>query len=262
MDQSRMDGLTRFVARHTGRRSFVSGALGGLLASLATIPSRPAAEARKKATCKKPRRRCGNKCVNVMTSRRHCGRCGRTCRPGYACRRGKCTPLTPPCGQGGPCRVFVTTSAHQGNLGGLDGADEICNKRAREGGMSGFYKAWLSSAAGGSPASRFTRNSGPYVLKNGTRIANSWTDLTDGSLLAPINIMENGQLETGIQFAWTGTATSGQLHGGPTCTNWTTNSSSVDGVQGASNRDDQQWTSWTLFFNCSNAYRLYCFQQS
>src|SRR5262249_42934796 len=45
---------------------------------------------------------------------------------------------------GVPKRVFVTSTTHDGNLGGLDGADAICASLAANAGLSGTYKAWLS----------------------------------------------------------------------------------------------------------------------
>jgi hypothetical protein len=43
-----------------------------------------------------------------------------------------------------PCKVFVTSTVHDGNLGGLAGADAICNSLASDAGLPGTYKAWLS----------------------------------------------------------------------------------------------------------------------
>src|SRR5690242_2782849 len=76
--------------------------------------------------------------------------------------------------------VFVTSTLQTGNLGGLTGADMICQARAAAGGLRGIFKAWLSDTTA-SPSTRFTRSKKPYVLLDGTVIANNWADLTDGS---------------------------------------------------------------------------------
>ena len=47
-----------------------------------------------------------------------------------------------------PCKVFVTSTVHDGNLGGLVGADAICNSLASAAGLAGTYKAWLSDGSG------------------------------------------------------------------------------------------------------------------
>ena len=41
--------------------------------------------------------------------------------------------------------VFATSTLQDGNLGGLAGADAICNTRASAAGLPGAYVAWLSS---------------------------------------------------------------------------------------------------------------------
>ena len=82
---------------------------------------------------------------------------------------------------------------HNGNLGGLAGADAICQARAEAAGSlaaPGTYLAWLSDAGGGvdppvSPSTRFIQASVPYRLVNGTIVAASWSDLVDGSWRRP-----------------------------------------------------------------------------
>ncbi len=265
MDQSRIDELTRFFARRAGRRTVAAGALGGLLVTLLPGVSATDAAAKRKpkpSTCKKPKRRCGKTCVNVNTSRQHCGKCNRKCRPGYACRQGTCTP---PCGKGGNCRVFVTSTVHPGNLGGLAGADAICKQLAKDAKLPGTYKAWLSLLAG-SPVNRFTHNPGPYVLTNGVRIALNWTDLTDGNLFAPINIMENGRPVPGDELVWTGTMASGTASRSQTfCRDWRTSSRDAIGAFGHSSAQDVLWSARediSVAENCGETLRLYCFQQS
>ena len=161
MDHSRIDDLTRFVARRTGRRSFATGIIGGLFATVTSGP-----------------------------------------------------------------------------------------------GLPGTYRAWLADE-NESPSTRFIKNPGPYVLINGTRIANNWTDLTDGSLLAPINITESGGPPVGSPV-WTGTLSSGNASTS-TCTNWT--STSGNGVRGDSNATNAAWSN-LLVTDCSIPRKLYCFQQS
>ena len=87
------------------------------------------------------------------------------------------------CG-GDTSNVFVTSTIHDGNLGGLAGADAICQARAEADGSlaaPGTYKAWLSAGgAGNSAADRLTHATVPYKLVNGTQIAADWDRLVDG----------------------------------------------------------------------------------
>ena len=82
-------------------------------------------------------------------------------------------------------------------LGGVTGADSVCQARANAAGLSGTFKAWISGGSySSSPASRFTRSTVlPYVRIDGAVVANDWNDLTDGTIQNPINIDEFGNLQ-------------------------------------------------------------------
>jgi hypothetical protein len=166
------------------------------------------------------------------------------------------------CGQGGACRVFISSTVIPGyEIGGLLGADDVCNNLAQDAGLPGTYKAWVSNVFG-SPASRFHQNAGPYVLTDGTRIANNWSDLTDGSLLAPIKVMENGQPYAENYLVWTGTEASGTWSGpGFDCNGWVPGPDTT-GTAGAPAWSTSRWTSDHFAApHCSGESRLYCFQQ-
>jgi len=72
---------------------------------------------------------------------------------------------------------------------------------------SGTYMAGLSDGSD-SPNTRFTKSSHPYILPDGTKIAENYIDLTDGSILVAINISATGQA-VGYQQIWTGTNADG-----------------------------------------------------
>jgi hypothetical protein len=128
--------------------------------------------------------------------------------------------------------------------------------------LPGTYKAWLSGSAV-DVASRFTHSSSPYVMVDGTRIADDWTDLTDGSLAAPITRDAHG-VDNGLGGVWTATDPSGHVsYPGSTCSDWTYGSPDqlgADGYMGASHGD------WSLnsvqpLDTCDVRNRLYCFEQ-
>lgn len=82
MDAPSFDALTRLLGARV-RRRWLAGLSGGALAALF---GRPALAQQ----CKRPKRRCGNKCVDVRRDRANCGRCGKQCRAGESCRNRSC----------------------------------------------------------------------------------------------------------------------------------------------------------------------------
>jgi hypothetical protein len=177
-----------------------------------------------------------------------------------ACATGECCTGNGTCGS---CLVFVTSSPHTGNLGGLTGADAICQARADEAGLPGDYLAWLSDLTG-SPNSRFVRATVPYRLVSGTIVADNYADLADGSLDAPINITETGATVPAGTQAWTDTGPNDEIFGlAPCCQNWQSASPTLAGRAGDTGATN---VGWTTFINVECAApdvgrRLYCFQQ-
>jgi hypothetical protein len=165
--------------------------------------------------------------------------------------------------------VFITSQSFDGDLGGLAGADGICQSAASAAGLSGTFKAWLSDGTD-SPDTRFNKSPGPYALVTSARIAESYNDLADGSIAAPINLDENGQFVP-TTLVWTGTRGDGTSASLPNyCSNWTDNvSTQVTNIQ--TGRDDRTNAEWTAFqlpvtnppttISCADSYRLYCFEQ-
>jgi len=108
-------------------------------------------------------------------------------------------------------KVFVTDSnqMYNGELDGLLGADDKCRLSANNAGLHGVYKAWLSTTAE-SASDRLYHSNVPYVLVNGTRVANNWDDLTDGNLLHSINVNQFGARLPDYFNVWTGTDIEGK----------------------------------------------------
>ncbi len=162
-------------------------------------------------------------------------------------------PPSGPC-DGGPCTAFVSSSTHRGDsIGGLNGADTICQGLASAAGLSGTFKAWLSDSTG-SPSTRFTQASTPYVRIDGAQIADSWADLTDGTLDNPLNLDENG---VGVRTqTWTGTETDGTALTNH-CNNWV---GTPFGTIGDPTRTAVPWTN-SRVLGCAFSLKIYCFQQ-
>ena len=160
--------------------------------------------------------------------------------------------------------VFVTSVSFNGNLGWLTGADAKCQAQADGPASvvpSGTYLAWLSDGFD-SPDIRFTKSAHPYILPGGTKIAEDFTDLTDGSILHPINIDPTGE-PVGLAQFWTGTNPDGTTAGYEnTCDGWTADPlTNFHGMAGRTTLTSTMWSTRYGRAPCGNKYRLACFQQ-
>jgi len=128
------------------------------------------------------------------------------------------------------CTVFTTSTIHQGDLGGLAGADAICTLRAAEASLPGIYMAWLADQTE-SPSTRFVQSTVPYVRTDGATVANSYNALvTDGTLQNAIKLDEAGSPvppEGNGELNWTNVSPAGDTDDPrpaiSTCNNWTDN---------------------------------------
>jgi hypothetical protein len=178
-----------------------------------------------------------------------------------------------------PKRVFMTSQAFTGNMGGLAGADGICQSLANAARLSGVYKAWLSDAIS-SPATRFTHSAGNYIEVDGTVLASDWSSLTSGVLLSHIDHDETGNaavvaasggtgqggvLVFGDCGVWSNTRTNGTeflpLSGGPataiSCNDWSDSSGNRAGE--ISSFSIIQFLCATT--GCDTMHPFYCFEQ-
>lgn len=156
--------------------------------------------------------------------------------------------------------IFVTSGTFMGNLGGLAGADNICNTAASNASLPGTYTAWLSTNAINA-RDRVTQHAAPYLKTDGsTVVANSFADLTDGSILSPINLDEFGNPVAGTVTVWTHSNSAGNLKnaGQNACTTWTSSSPASEGAQtGEADETNALWTD-SNFLGCDTARHLYC----
>ena len=163
------------------------------------------------------------------------------------------------CGGDGQCTVFVTSDEYKSSLGGLAGADLICQSRATAAGFSGRFKAWLSDTSG-SPSTRFTRNTVAYVRADDVPVAYDWEDLTDGLLSTTMSVDESGNtVPDGL--VWTATRGDGAYAGaGQGCNNWSSGGGST-GHYGKTSTTGAAWSAAASNATCVAAYRLYCVEQ-
>jgi hypothetical protein len=169
--------------------------------------------------------------------------------------------------------VFVTSEDFTGDLiteaknhgikgkikSSLDAADKMCTKFANDAGLPGeAYTAWLSDSTTDAE-NRVTQATVPYVLVDGTQVADDFSDLTfcpsSICLDHAINLDEN---ESGVSGGvWTGTNAFGQSSPRH-CSNW----NQAAGASGGGGLSYEVKTHWTQQFNkpCTTYNRLYCFQ--
>jgi hypothetical protein len=153
-------------------------------------------------------------------------------------------------------RVFVTSLEYDGNLGGLAGADAICDYEAQSAQLGGRWVAWLS----GPEAAAIDRieGDGPWHDVTGRPIFNNAAHLR----VAPLAQLEVDPFGRSIfsLTAWTGTATGGtMLDATATCAGWSTDDWLAEGLCGG----DSNGSEWTEMFTspCDWTAHLYCLEQ-
>ena len=165
--------------------------------------------------------------------------------------------------------AFVTSTTHTGDLGGLAGADAICNARAAAENLPGTYMAWISTNQG-SPSTRFTQSTVPYITPDpqyGT-VANDWADLVDSSLITALARTEAGGPSINItgntcggslRLARTGTTAMGTA-AIQTCSNFSSGANNSFGSIGKTTSVDGAWST-CVDRACDGLMPIYCFQQ-
>ena len=154
----------------------------------------------------------------------------------------------------------MTSATFDGNLGGLAGADADCQSLALGAGLSGTFKAWLSTSTVNASTRLGTARG--FVRRDGQPFADTVSDITTGKILNSIDIDETGA-NIGFTKVWTATATDGTVIPGFTCLDWTDSTSSNQGDLGFTSGGPFTWTEAFSGIACSNAFQhLFCFDTS
>lgn len=167
-----------------------------------------------------------------------------------------------------PKLVFVSSIGFNGDLGGVNGADAKCQALAdasrRTAGR--IFRAWISTTASVTPNTKFHKSQVQYRLVNGELVANDYSDLTDGSIIHPINITEKGAQITSTKV-WTcteadGTASSGCEFSIDRCLTWGSNYPGNTARYGMASNTDTTWSGDPSQLDSCDEYNLlYCFEQ-
>lgn len=200
--------------------------------------------------------------------------------------------VAPTSAQSGTSMSFFVSSAKSttGNLGGLAGADNLCQRLAEAVGAGNkFWQAYLSVERDRDTKPTDARNrigTGPWVNANGLVIARDLNELHARTGDAALFVDERGQR---IPGQWpnspspiehdilTGSASDGTLLTGLTCNDWTSSATSVAAQVGHSDGLGpnastagalSSWNSSHTSQNCANtaprggAGRIYCFARN
>ncbi len=154
--------------------------------------------------------------------------------------------------------VFVTSSTHTGNLGGLSGADAICAARAAEARIPGTFVAYVSTT-GNDAASRLSGSRG-WRRFDGQPVTDSIAQLTTGRQWYPIAQDETGadrRIGSAAEV-WTGTASDGTATSN-VCEGWKSGTSTDLGTFGRIDSNGGNAVNHGRAA-CSDSRRLFCFE--
>lgn len=161
----------------------------------------------------------------------------------------------------GEHRVFVTSQQKNGDLGGLAGADSLCQSSATAAGLSRTYKAIMSDATTNAK-DRLSLLGAVYIFDSATsrqKVVDLGVDLWDSTLLRPIDRDENFNNYSGQ--VWSGTQSEGTVGIATNCNSWTSNSSGVSGTVGDSAFSDDRYIELGMDQTCDSVRPIYCISQ-
>ena len=166
--------------------------------------------------------------------------------------------------------IFVSSERYNGDLGGIEGADAKCQALAKAAKISGTFKAFLSTSQA-LPGERIIQSPGRYVLRNKVAIANNFSQLASGVLLAPIDITEKYDqvVEHPVKDAldldyliWTGHLAAGQNPPDYTCNDWTSSNENLMGIVSPATYPELAYLGIYSYCDCYNfLFRLICVQE-
>jgi len=109
-------------------------------------------------------------------------------------------------------KAFVTSATFTGKLGGQKGADAKCARAAKAVGLSGTFKAWLSTSKRNAKGKLGTARG--FVRVDGQPFADQVSDIVAGRIFNPLDIDENGDAHPD-NAVWTGTLGDGTVANTP-----------------------------------------------
>ncbi len=150
--------------------------------------------------------------------------------------------------------VFATKDTTNGNIGGLSGADAMCQSAGQTLVSGGTFKALLSTDIVNAKDRISSCN---LFNSRKEHLTDDCADLWDGDLMASIRYDEFGA--SAPASVWTGSLSTGMPKTTQTCQNWTSASSTPRGGSGRSSVSNSGWID-NGTNACNTAEALYCAQ--
>lgn len=153
---------------------------------------------------------------------------------------------------GGPKRIFLSETQTNGNIGGISAADSICENDLNKPAGNSNWKALIADSTRSINTDWVLRANTTYTRVDGTEIGTTNADSTfDFPLTNSIN--DTGYyMWTGLRDSWNNSTAN--------CSNWTSNSSGVDGEM----RESDQLNWWVISdspYPCDQFIRIICVEQ-
>lgn len=171
-------------------------------------------------------------------------------------------------------RVLISSLEFNGKLGGLTGADLLCQNLVKAAGWPEWtrVRAWLSDGSTSALTRLTAFDSGePYVLVNGRIVATNLTQLIAAGPGDGIDLDEHGTQWLDA-YVWTNTAVTGEVFSATDhCYGWTSANpvhTALGGWNAVPKLPADEWTQWSdnkkwtshIFLTCEMPYHLYCFE--
>jgi hypothetical protein len=144
---------------------------------------------------------------------------------------------------------------------GIQGFDDDCAAQASAAKLPGTYKSLVASD-GASAVSRFDLTGPAWVRPDGVALLARASDLADGKLIAPIDVLADSTPDGDVNAFFTGAPSPG-VPGtrDTTCNGWTSAFPDVRAIVGRnSNIEPRSWFD-LVAIGCDFPGRVYCFQQ-
>jgi uncharacterized protein YegP (UPF0339 family) len=157
--------------------------------------------------------------------------------------------------------MFSTTTAYQGNFGGVYFGDFACQQEAETAGLGGVWRAIVADES--TPAtSRISLSSAIYnnrpISSGGIQMVNNSSNFYGGPWTYSTNYTASGSAPATVRN-WTGITNVGGSYAGNTCSSWTSSTNLANGLTGYSTQPQNGL--YYTFNGCQTANSLMCINQ-
>jgi hypothetical protein len=174
------------------------------------------------------------------------------CGPQTTCAGPACIPAR---------RVFVSQAMTNGNLGGIAGADALCNSYATAAQLGGTWKAFIGDSTTAPATWTAPPATVPFALIDGTIVAADWGALLSGTLQHGIDEDECQTSVGEFSEVWTGLSSPSNTTG-TGCNDFMSAANTAPYADvGLTGRTDSSWCDVYLDYCDRTNVRLYCIEQ-